>query len=267
MNILKKTSRTLLSLLIINASTLVYAQNDQYMYFFSHGLGGNKDQAHYYQQKEEILGTPVATFDYLDVLPHGYNAQEVNLGQTQDVATLKQEFEKIKNDGNGIIAFGVSRGAATLVNFLGANHCPEIKAVILESPFDNVRSIIGFKYYISALHAFVSMVFPKYNPYGMQPITSAPTIRTDLPILIVCSKKDSLVPCSSSVSLYHALKKTGNNNVYLLKVTKGSHANILWGPQGENYRNVVHAFYKKYGLPYNEKFAALGLSELAMCQP
>jgi alpha-beta hydrolase superfamily lysophospholipase len=265
MHFLKKLCPVIATVFLLHYS-LMSAQTDT-IYFFSHGLGGNKKQAYHYQQEEQMIGNTLITFDFPDVLPHGFNAKEVNLGQEQDVATVEKEFEKIKGTQDKVVLFGVSRGAATLVNFLGKCPCPEVKAVILESPFDHVQSVIEFKYYVSAVHALVPMFFAKYNPHGMQPITSAPTIRTDVPILIICSEQDSLIPCSSSIALYRALKKAGNNHVHLLNVAQGDHGKILWGAKGAEYRNVVHAFYKKYNLPYNGEFAALGQQELAASQP
>ena len=37
--------------------------------------------------------------------------------------------------------------------------------------------------------------------------------------------------------------------------------------EGEKYQNVVHAFYKKYDLPYNPEFAKKGNADFKKCQP
>lgn len=258
-------------LLVLSLSNTLNACQKQIqqqpIYLFSHGLGGNKKQAYYYQQ-EDIIRTPLVTFDYPDVLPNGYNPKEVNLGQEQDVATFKKAFDALQKTEKSPVLFGVSRGAATIVNFLGKYPTSPVSAIILESPFDHVASIVKFKYYISALHSLVpTLLFEKYDCNGMQPITSAPLLPTHIPILLICSEEDDLIPCSGTVALYQALKNTGNPDVYLLKLKKGVHANILWGTEGEIYQNVVHAFYKKYGLPYNPHRAELGAPTLAISRP
>lgn len=84
------------------------------------------------------------------------------------------------------------------------------------------------------------------------------TIDLEIPILIVCSKEDALIPSTSSIALFDALRKRGHKKAHLLVLDHGAHANILWGPDGHIYRNVVHAFYKLYGAPYNPVWAAQG---------
>jgi hypothetical protein len=88
-----------------------------------------------------------------------------------------------------------------------------------------------------------------------------------LPILFVHSHKDKVVPIKSSQRLYLLLKMLGHEHVYLLELNAGLHGKLIIGPEAETYQNVVHAFYKKYNLAYNEHFALKGESFLAQCQP
>jgi len=88
-----------------------------------------------------------------------------------------------------------------------------------------------------------------------------------MPILIICSETDHLVPAESSINVYKKLIESGHKHTYIFITDQGRHAAILSGPDGEKYEWVVNAFYKKYNLPYSAESAALGESLLALCQP
>jgi len=101
-------------------------------------------------------------------------------------------------------------------------------------------------------------IFCRYKRNGIRPIDMISDIRKDLPILIICSKEDPLVPCHSSIKLYQKFKKFGYSSVHLFVADHGKHSRILCDQSGNTYQAVVHAFYEKYGLPYNAKFALQG---------
>ncbi len=92
-------------------------------------------------------------------------------------------------------------------------------------------------------------------------------ISKDIPILIICSKEDQLVPLSSSINVYKKLIASGHKHTYIFVTDYGRHAKILRGADGEKYQYVVNAFYKKYNLPYCSTSAAKGEDLLALCQP
>lgn len=253
----------------VASATLAYQTNfpkqpKKNIYLFSHGLGGNQGQANYYQRDGILWQNPTHAFNYPDVT----DASQINLGQEHDMQTLRNAYNKIKDTGN-VTVFGVSRGAATAINFLGTDDCPEIKAAVLESPFDHVESVVRNKVGVSTsvVHPAVSLLHKKYNPNGPQPIKTIHGVSPKLPVLIVCSEKDALIPAKSSQNLYVALKKNNHEHAYLLTTQKGAHAQILWAEDGQLYRNTVHAFYKKYDLPHNETWAQQGEASLKNCQP
>jgi pimeloyl-ACP methyl ester carboxylesterase len=143
---------------------------------------------------------------------------------------------------------------------------PRIRAVVLESPYDDIASVARYlakRTYIDkvpychdyghqAVHSIIGTIFINYNKNGLSPIKSAPKVPKDIPILIICSEQDQLVPWSSSCALYQELKNSGHKHTHLLKLQKGLHAKLLAGPEGANYQETVHSFYKQYGLPYNK---------------
>jgi hypothetical protein len=115
--------------------------------------------------------------------------------------------------------------------------------------------------------SLAEFLFKKYSRYGIRPIDVLDDVSHELPILIICSKEDQLVPYHSSVALYQKLVQSGHTHVYLLRLEHGKHAKLLSGNDGEKYRAVVHAFYKKYNLDHNEIYAAKGEFLLSKCQP
>ena len=239
-------------------------------FIFSHGLGGNKNNATFYKEGGILWPKPIHSFNYPDVTQDdGFNAAESSLGQAPDIAALKNAYEQAKSTHKDLVFFGVSRGAATIINFLGTNACPEAKAAILESPFDCVESIARNKAWIlgSISHSVVPSFYKKYDINGPQPIQNVHKIPKELPILFVCSKKDALIPARSTQALYKELKKNGHEHAYILTVNTGAHANILSGDEGIAYRNVVHAFYQKYNMPHHPKCAEQGRELLQKCQP
>jgi hypothetical protein len=176
------------------------------------------------------------------------------------------------------VLVGVSRGASTSVNFMGMYNPTQVAALVLESPFDCVESIIthllhnskcswipGFKKHGLRMMQFI---FCKYKPNGIRPIDSVSQIKADLPILLICSPEDTLVPIWSSINLYHALKESGHENTYLLILPEGKHAQLINNKKsGTLYQCVTHAFYKKFGLPYCPYQAKQGELLLENCQP
>lgn len=237
---------------------------------FSHGLGGNKSQGGQYHIRYNGAGFiegPLVLFNFAD---HN-NIHLSSLGQEADYQTLHGVY---KNKAPVILA-GVSRGAATTINELGINKPTNVLAAVVESPFDHVQSIsdniIGLAGWIPGVswlaHKLVPQIYTGYNPNGIQPIDTIDKISKDIPLLIVCSKKDMLIPYASSINLYKKLIASGHTKAYLFVTDEGEHANILWGTDGGRYRNVVHAFYKKYGIPYNDAWANGGYEQFKLCQP
>ena len=86
-----------------------------------------------------------------------------------------------------------------------------------------------------------------YKTNGQQPINSVVKIKNkQLPILIVCSKEDTLIPWTSSERLYKKFKEEGFVNCELVVVDRGPHGNILFAidGDGQKYHDAVQAFYK-----------------------
>lgn len=239
-----------------------------------------EDRYKYAQNERFIITTPFVTFDYLDATNHFYriNIRRSGLAQTVDIERLSQVFRKTYTAYNrDIILMGVSRGASTIITFMGAENPQNVSALILESPFDAMETVIQHKIKQARLHkipgmkqlshALVSGVFFKYHMNGIRPIDLITHIDSNVPILLICSAEDTLVPATSTINLYQALHSAHHPNVHILLVPRGKHARIISGPDGDLYQNIVHAFLQTYHLPHDKSRAEAGQLLFAKTQP
>jgi len=258
-------------------------------YLFSHGLADDAGQATRYLEPLDgeksirgscptIMEEPCMAFNYPDASLKVWRA---NLAQDGDIAALEHAYNQVleQDPEADIILIGVSRGAATALGFLGTANPSRIRAVVLESPFDSVDMLITrqldrlfanpSKGLANGLHKrLVPAILRGYRPDGPTPADAIPWIPTDLPILVVCSLKDGIVPVGSSIAVYHQLRETAHDNVHLLELDRGEHARIKRSSaEGKRYRNVVHAFFKSYDLPHHDSWAQKGLAAFAQTQP
>lgn len=243
---------------------------------FSHGIADTYRQI--FKYKDLIQGQwvsfnyPDATLGRLRVNYHhtsfGQENEIVKLAGAHNV-TLEQEKDA------DIVLWGVSRGGANVCIFGGTYDMRNIKAIVVESPYDSMSTVIKHAMKkcrldwlpLSYGERLAEFLFKKYTRHGIRPIDVLENIPSDMPILIICSKEDSLVPYYSSIAVYKKLRDTNHNHVYILCLDHGKHAKFLLGSDAEKYRSVVHAFYKKYSLQHNPLYASNGDNLLSECQP
>lgn len=253
-------------------------------YIFAHGLGANHTQACKLfkpQDKNSILCGPVGIFDFPDAKPEPdkFHKKYVNLGQNRDIERLSYACDRTLEATNcdGVVLAGISRGSATILNYAALNTTVPIKAIIAESPFDSLKNIV--KHLLKRFHVawvpfskkigmkLADAHFPELDVYGLFPIDTVANIDKNIPILLIYSPKDKVIPLISSLILYVALREAGHEHVYLLELSSGDHGKLMLSSEASKYQNVVHAFYKKYNLPYNAKCALQGEALLEQCQP
>jgi len=274
-------------------------------YLFSHGFADTLNQFCYYiknynwlgrgyENKNYILYNPVKSFNFPDAMcKHIPNLYYTSLGQSNEIASLKKAYDQMDTDkdatldkklyDNKRILFGISRGASTIINFLakyksGKTKSDKVKAVILESPFDHMESIIMKHWFIELLAKLpflnkerIYNIFCKITQYkdnGAHSINLVDKIDKNIPVMFVCSKSDKSVPYLATIKLYKKLIQSGHKKAHLLQLPNGRHARLLQdGKNGEKYQNVIHAFYKKYGLKHDEALAAKGEEDFKNCNP
>lgn len=288
------SNKNILSLALI-IITPHFNAHTQAVFLYSHGIASTYKQAFWYAQsykidkkryhnKRYLFSEPFVTFNFPDATEElrRVKREETSMAQDNEIASLKRAYEKTITHmhecnmrGDGVVLFGISRGASAVINFMGIYNPPEVKALILESPFDSVATIIDSmmqKFCHNLLpHSFgeylMEFIFKRYKRDGIRPIDVVDQINKNVPILIICSKQDQLVPWYSSVRLYKKLQEAGYNHVYIYGAHYGKHSKILQDKDGETFQAVVHAFCQKYNLPHSPKIARKGKNRLKMCQP
>lgn len=202
--------------------------------------------------------------------PYNDTRANANFGQDGDIAVLAEQYFGCcnANPHTQVILTGLSRGASTLFNFVGKKKPKNISAIIAESPFASVDDIVEHRIsqwymnWVPGIHhmtvALMKLLYPAYNLDGPQPITSITQDCPTVPMLIVCSKQDDIIPYTSSVRLAYALKEKGHE-VYLLIFQEGAHGYLSYK---EEFQVVANALYARYNLPHNAELAQQGASKL-----
>ncbi len=220
-----------------------------------------------------IIQQPLHTFNFPDATRNGFDGRQTSLGQENEIKALANAYQHIKD--HQIILMGYSRGAAAVLNFLGTRNPANVVAVIVESPYDSITNTLDFfcknagvgwiPY--SILYSCPTLLFGKFDYKGIFPIKVVPHISPEIPILIIASLEDALVPAAGTAALYLKFLQYGHPHVYFLLLDKGTHGYLLESANAHLYLNTAHAFYKKYGLPHNKAFARDGDALLDQCQP
>lgn len=262
-------------------------------FLYSHGLFDNHTQAYWFtksspqgiENQRYIMDGEIVTFDYEDVTQWFWRTDftQVSMAQTNEIMRMKKIFDQTQSileqeqKSTDMILVGVSRGASVIINFMGLFNPEQVKAIILEAPFDssgtiaksmiknlNLAWIPGMQ---SMSHNVLSFLFVQHKKDGIQPIDSAATIKKNLPIFIACSLADWVVPASSTMALYKKLIETGHTHVHLFIAEKSKHSKIIFSEDGDEYVQAIHAFYKKYDLLHDAHLANAGQNILPQCQP
>ena len=296
--------RFLLNITILSVYICIVSASD-FVYLFSHGIYNDASLAYYYeniQTSNKLIGTPdylqlnyksglkhvwnindpqdanlwvirqpLYTFNFPDA-QHGFDRTQTSLGQDNEIRILANAYEKIKE--NKVILVGMSRGATAILSFLGTRNAESVSAAVLESPFDSVLSMLDthcgafwLSFMPTILYTTPNIFFGKFDRFGICPIKVISKINNAIPILIIASCKDTYVPMANSAALYSKFYEYGFAHVYFLLLDAGQHGYLLDDENEHIYLNTVHAFYKKYNLPYHAACAAQGEELLAQCQP
>lgn len=250
---------------------------------FSHGLVDSGAQATRYvgsptTHDRFLLTEQPVSFDYLDAgtgWRKYYKVHRSSLAQQDEIDLLETQYQRLCStspDSDGMLLMGVSRGASVIINFVALKKPEYIRALVLEAPFDRAKNIMcsflrKIPYGQKLAYYFLRLAFPRHNQKSnLHPEALVGDIPLALPILLICSKKDTVIPCTSTINLFNLLKNTGHTEVYLLVTEHGAHSKILWGQDGEHYQAVTHAFFARYKLPHDADWAARGADLLDACR-
>jgi len=268
---IKKYTILLLSLFLY--AFLIICEQQQCRTVFVHGLGRNKEQLAYYINSDYIENNAYSFNFCNDFL-------KISLGQINEINALMGNLENRlhsyddNNDDGDIVLWGVSMGAATIINFLASidvnYRIDMIKGLILESPFAHVQDVINGKiscnkwltrlsYIPYATELIVKMKYPAHSLHGIQPIKCIHSIPKHIPVLFIAIEDDKIVPFASTIQLYKALIKVGHKKCHLLTLKQGEHGRLSKNEKQEHILGIVHAFRKFYNLGnYSEAWAQTG---------
>ncbi|MEX0848861.1 MAG: hypothetical protein WD055_01395 [Candidatus Dependentiae bacterium] len=196
------------------------------------GLGSSR------QYVAQILGVSPDIVEQVTTPLGSINSPD--LGQSVCIKHLKSAIDQKDN----VIIHATSQGTATTLNYcamLSAAEQSKIKAIILEAVlasgnsaimhtvtgplmgWNSVESAPGSRYVVPYA---AKAVYPRYWPAGKQPIKSIADICSDVPIIIMHSKKDQQLSFKDAQALYYGLRSHGNNNVYFVPFEGYDHISI-----------------------------------------
>ncbi len=208
------------------------------------------------------------------VIDHSVKIFKINIGQDQDVEIYRDAVEKqlVQNEGNinhKVILYGQSRGSATVFNYFAYHDSPEVAAVVCEGVFDSVPNIGQSSNWLTK--AKIKMLQQlrgiDFKVDGMSPLAGVDLIKEDKPIALITSENDKIVPMMCTVNLYKKLRDRGFSKVHLLRLKSASHSVYPTSDEKDQYQAFMHAFYKKYNLPYVPEYAIQGQEILKQSQP
>lgn len=212
------------------------------------------------------------------VVNYGFNFGKANIAQKNDINALAQTYEQHlkKYPDTEVVLYGDSRGAATILNFIAQHNPSQVKAAVIEGVFDTIPHVIKHLAYEDKgeivegrLHNILSFIARDYHKKGPFPLDFVAKIKNDIPLLLVTSLKDGLIASQCTISLYNMLKKRNHPKVHILILKESWHPTYMIDNVEDKriYESVVHAFYKRYGLPYNQVKAQEGHSIFLTTKP
>lgn len=238
------------------------------VWIFVHGIADNHNQVEKYKASHNNNGfvpdeVEVCVFDdACENLRETYqNTKSIPWSSLKKIRSSclaqNSEMEELhalvqKHAGKNLILFGVSRGASTIINYVAMHKTGNIKALILESPYDDMYSVVNgilghiYAHWVPGLTTIGNLVcatiFSNYSTCAIAPRDVVEFIPKHIPILIVCSNQDQLIPAASSQGLHQQLTESGHLQAFLLTTPIGKHGHIIAGDSGTAYTKKVQDF-------------------------
>lgn len=217
--------------------------------------------------KNQIITCPVITFDYF------YGSAGFDFGQGINVTCLDRVCTEVhaQNPEAPLIIAGTCVGAKITLELVARKSIPNLHALILESPFTNVRTLVKNieKKYGSwlpfDLGDFFAWYFQDSKKVLIKPHTPLSAIPATLPIFIAHLDNDAYYTNREMQSLIDELKASGNKDMYLLVIKDPSltHGHLN---NKKVFAQAVSAFLATYTVPHDEEQAHQGKSILETCK-
>lgn len=159
--------------------------------------------------------------------------------ETEDLLAAIRFLKSRGIDEVGV--WGFSLGGA--VALMTAPKIPEIKAVVSESAYASLNSMALelyrlpiLKYPLAYLTSFWAKLFLKIDIRDVSPAASTKTLR--IPVLIIHSKNDEVIPFKNALLIQDSLKNNPLAEFWF-------EDNLIHGQLGEKYQNRILEFFQK----------------------
>lgn len=262
----------LLLTLLLFAATLIAVPEKSLPMIFAHGLADTYRQAYNWHAKHKLNIGEIIAENFPDATEQFWrvNFPWTSLGQDNEIESLKEVVESYQNEhpDKRIILSGLSRGAATVINYTALHQPQNVAALILISPFSSMRDIAkhiiknsflcNIPYAEEISRSLIGCIFWQYSDSGVHPIDVVTKIDHQIPILFVSLKNDHLVPCYLTKRLVEKLISNGHKKVHHLILENGQHGKPLADEEGKALQACIQAFSKFYRLPHDPDSAKSG---------
>lgn len=232
---------------------------------FAHGLGGSNKCGYSYNDTGKIFSDgQLVSFDFQDSWLADPELSSC-LGQDADINQLKKYYNISVKGGsrigtdNKVNIYGLSRGAATAINFLAIHKPRNVACAVIESPFDDLETIVQGKLkafgighipivgsILSACITPIVTMLPvglqNHTVFGVYPKDVVSNIPKDIPLLFVSSKQDGLIPQQSTQLLFDMLKASGHTKCHNIICNTGDHCEIVLNEANEKVREKIKEF-------------------------
>lgn len=217
--------------------------------------------------KNSIVNAPLITFD------NQFDHKHFDFGAGNSVIQFNKIYtETIAHNPNADIAIiGTCVGAKIALEFLVDHPCTQIKAVILESPFADVKKVVDrwgqryipfIPYGAPLINTFFKGVFPNIKKAPNTLLSRLSNTPKNIPIFIAHLDNDSFCSNTDMWQMINNLRATGNNDIYLL-VVKDKNVNHAHLNSKKVFAQATNAFLANYNLPHNAALAEQGKALLA----
>lgn len=189
---------------------------------------------------------------------HSIDYLAINFGQEDDIYNHYKKYIKFANDfpDHDYILWGVSKGGATTINAVATNKYDtnRLKMIVLEGCYDSIENVFASW---QSLFGALMLYFLPYLPFRYKsdpqwdPINRVSEL-PDIPILIITSKADTLVPAYLTHRLADKLVESGHHYVHVLELESSAHPMYMfhYDKDRKAYYEFIHRLYKQYSLPY-----------------
>ncbi len=150
-----------------------------------------------------------------NIPPYWVAFWKASIGGQSNLDAMEQRVKQAGKED--IILYGVSRGGLVVTKYCSSlSFSNNIKGIILEGAPISIREVIT--QHTSYFHAPILKLLETFTIYSREALNDQwiLNIPATIPILIISSKMDTIVPVSHAVKMYNLLQQNSKRQVYLI---------------------------------------------------